>query len=104
MLAQVIGEGAAVPAVPAVPVVPGSPHDHRAVLEQAMDEQPTELADEEQARAFLRTRIVQTRKLLNVTTSRISQQPDRVTFAYDLVEEMFLIEKPQLPRLMRYVL
>ena len=55
-------------------------------------------------RGPLRTRIVQTRKPLSVTTSRISQQLDGATFAYDLVEEMLLIEKPQLPRSMRYAL
>ena len=52
MLAPVVREGAAAPAMPAVPVVPGGPHEDRAVLEQAMDDQPMELADEERARVF----------------------------------------------------
>ena len=52
MLAPVVREGAAAPAMPAVPVVPGGPHEDRAVLEQAMDDQPMELADEERARGF----------------------------------------------------
>ena len=89
LLALVMMEGAAAPAVPAVP---GGPHADRAVLEQAMDEQPMELAEEEQARAFANP------------TSRISQQLDGATFVHDLVEEMPLIEKLQLPRSMRYAL
>ena len=41
-----VREGAA---APAGPVVPGGPHEDRAVLEQAMDDQPM---DEERARGF----------------------------------------------------
>ena len=52
LLAPVMMEGVTAPAVPAVPAVPGGPHADRAVLEQTMDEQPMELAEEEQARAF----------------------------------------------------
>ena len=52
MLAPVIKERVAVPAMPAVPVLPGGPHEDRAVLEQAMDDQPMELAEEERARGF----------------------------------------------------
>ena len=37
--------------MPAVPVLPGGPHEDRAVLEQALDDQPMELA-EEGARGF----------------------------------------------------
>ena len=46
ILAPVVREGAA---APAGPVVPGGPHEDRAVLEQAMDDQPM---DEERARGF----------------------------------------------------
>ena len=52
MLAPVIKERVAVPVMPAVPVLPGGPHEDRAVLEQAMDDQPMELAEEERARGF----------------------------------------------------
>ena len=52
ILAPVIREGAAASAMPALPVVPGGHHEDRAVLEQAIDDQPMELADEERARAF----------------------------------------------------
>ena len=52
LLAPVMLEGAAATAVPAVPAMLGGPQADRAVLEQAMDEQPMELAKEEQARAF----------------------------------------------------
>ena len=52
MLALVIKERVAVPAMPAVPVLPGGLHEDRAVLEQAMDDQPMELAEEERARGF----------------------------------------------------
>ena len=52
MLAPVVREGAAAPAMPAVTVLPGGPHKDRAVLEQAMDDQPMELAEEERARGF----------------------------------------------------
>ena len=38
--------------MPAVTVLPGGPHEDRAVLEQAMDDQPMELAGEERARGF----------------------------------------------------
>ena len=48
----VIKERVAVPAMPAVPVLPGGPHEDRAVLEQAMDDQPMELAEEERVRGF----------------------------------------------------
>ena len=51
MLAPVISERVAVPAMPAVPVLPGGPHEDRAVQEQALDDQPMELA-EEGARGF----------------------------------------------------
>ena len=44
MLAPVIKERVAVPVMPAVPVLPGDPHEDRAVLEQALDDQPVELA------------------------------------------------------------
>ena len=49
LLALVMMEGAAAAAVPAVP---GGPQADRAVLEQAMEDQPMELAEEERARAF----------------------------------------------------
>ena len=52
MLAPVVKGRVAVPAIPAVPVLPGGPHEDRAVLEQAMDDQPMDLAEEERARGF----------------------------------------------------
>ena len=44
MLAPVVKERVAVPVMPAVP--PGGPHENRDVLEQALDDQPMELAEE----------------------------------------------------------
>ena len=72
MLAPVIKERVAVPAMPAMPVLPGGPHEDRAVLEQVLDDQPVELAEE--GARVLRIRIDRTRKQLNVTTLRIFQQ------------------------------
>ena len=87
MLAPVIKERVVVPVMPAMPVLPGGPHEDRAVLEQALDDQPMELV-EEGARGFANPNR-RTRKQLNDTTLRIFQQLHSATFVYGPVEGMF---------------
>ena len=102
MLAPVVKERVAVPVMPAVPVLPSGPHEDRAVLEQALDDQPMELA-EEGARGFANPN-----RLDEETVERhnLTHLPAAAgaTFVYGPVEEMLLIRKLQLPRLMQFVL
>ena len=93
LLAPVMMEGAAAAAVPGCPQADSRPWTSSRWSWPRRSK-----------RGLLRTRSVQTRKPLSVTTSRISRQLDGATSAHDLVAEMPLIEKPQPPGSMRYAL